>query len=122
MKIWPLFPELQTEDRLEYNFFPNNTGFVQFRVKAPNDAHIALSSAAAEVDPMYEIFIGGWGNSKSIIRKNRTKPDVHHLQDNSLDYRKIHPLRHLPSWVPASNGQVPPRSFAGGKTTASLYI
>ncbi|KAJ8959782.1 hypothetical protein NQ314_006212 [Rhamnusium bicolor] len=68
--------KLQTEDRLEYNFFPNATGFVQFRVKAPNDAHIALSTAAAEVDPMYEIYIGGWGNTKSIIRKNRTKPDV----------------------------------------------
>lgn len=68
--------DLHTEDRLEYNFFPNTSGFVQFRIKAPNDAHIALSTAAAEVNPMYEVFIGGWGNSKSIIRKNRTKPDV----------------------------------------------
>lgn len=68
--------QLETEDRLEYNFFPNSSGFVQFRIKAPNDAHLALSTAAAEVDPMYEIFIGGWGNTKSIIRKNRSKPDV----------------------------------------------
>ncbi|XP_060519826.1 uncharacterized protein LOC132698015 [Cylas formicarius] len=68
--------ELFTEDRLEYNFFPNDTGFVQFRVKAAHDAHIALCTQAAEIDPMYEIFIGGWGNTKSIIRKNRTKPDV----------------------------------------------
>ncbi|XP_066255951.1 uncharacterized protein [Euwallacea similis] len=68
--------ELFTEDKLEYCFFPNASGFVQFRVKAPHDAHIALSAQAAEVDPMYEIFIGGWGNTKSIIRKNRTKPDV----------------------------------------------
>lgn len=71
-----MLSELETEDKLEYNFFPNNTGYVQFRVRSPNDAHIALTTAAAEVDPMYEIFIGGWGNSKSIIRKNRTKPEV----------------------------------------------
>lgn len=71
-----MLSELETEDKLEYNFFPNNTGYVQFRVRAPNDGHIALTTAAAEVDPMYEIFIGGWGNSKSIIRKNRTKPEV----------------------------------------------
>ncbi|XP_050295291.1 uncharacterized protein LOC126735359 isoform X2 [Anthonomus grandis grandis] len=68
--------ELFTEDKLEYCFFPNSSGFVQFRVKAPHDAHVALSTQAAEVDPMYEIFLGGWGNTKSIIRKNRTKPDV----------------------------------------------
>lgn len=68
--------ELFTEDKLEYCFFPNSSGCVQFRVKAPHDAHIALCTQAAEVDPMYEIFIGGWGNAKSIIRKNRTKPDV----------------------------------------------
>ncbi|EFA00610.1 uncharacterized protein LOC663246 [Tribolium castaneum] len=68
--------ELQTEDRLEYTFFPNASGLLQFRVRAPNDAHIALSPSASEATPMYEVFIGGWGNSKSVIRKNRTKPDV----------------------------------------------
>ncbi|KAF2904886.1 hypothetical protein ILUMI_01288 [Ignelater luminosus] len=67
--------ELNTRDALEYTFYPNNTGYMRFKVRAANDAHVALASAAAECDPMYEIFIGGWGNSKSVIRKNRTKPD-----------------------------------------------
>ena len=67
--------ELNTPDRLEYTFFPNDCGYVRFKVRAPNDAHIALTTTAAEHDPMYEIFIGGWGNQRSVIRKNRTKPD-----------------------------------------------
>ncbi|XP_047000999.1 uncharacterized protein LOC124616700 isoform X2 [Schistocerca americana] len=67
--------ELQTPDKLEYNFYPVTSGSTQFKVKTPNDAHIALTTGPAESDPMYEIFIGGWGNTKSIIRKNRQKPD-----------------------------------------------
>lgn len=67
---------LTTEDKLEYNFYPCSSGQIQFRVRAPNDAHIALTTGPHESEPMYEIFIGGWGNSKSVIRKNRSKPDV----------------------------------------------
>ncbi|XP_015113518.1 uncharacterized protein LOC107038774 isoform X1 [Diachasma alloeum] len=67
---------LTTEDKLEYNFYPCSSGQIQFRVRAPNDAHIALTTGPHESEPMYEIFIGGWGNSKSVIRKNRVKPEV----------------------------------------------
>ncbi|XP_033188930.1 uncharacterized protein LOC117156210 isoform X3 [Bombus vancouverensis nearcticus] len=70
------FPALSTEDKLEYNFYPVASGQLQFRIKAPNDAHIALTTGPHEGEPMYEVFIGGWSNSKSVIRKNRTKPDV----------------------------------------------
>ncbi|KAI4481292.1 hypothetical protein M0804_009412 [Polistes exclamans] len=70
------FTALSTEDKLEYNFYPVTSGQVQFRVKAANDAHIALTTGPHEGEPMYEVFIGGWGNSKSVIRKNRTKPEV----------------------------------------------
>jgi hypothetical protein len=71
-----LFTEFETQDKLEYTFFPAGQSGVVFRVKAANDAHIALTSSEAESDPMLEVFIGGWSNSKSVIRKNRTKPDV----------------------------------------------
>lgn len=67
---------LSTEDKLEYKFYPVATGQVQFRVKAANDAHVALTTGPEEGEPMYEIFIGGWNNGKSVIRKNRTKPEA----------------------------------------------
>lgn len=47
-----------------------------FRVRCTNDAHLALTSGPQESDPMLEVFLGGWKNSKSVIRKNRTRPDV----------------------------------------------
>ncbi|XP_061512839.1 uncharacterized protein LOC1278977 isoform X1 [Anopheles gambiae] len=68
--------ELETEDKLEYRFVPTGNGVVNFKVRAPNDAHIALTTNPEESDPMLEVFIGGWKNTKSVIRKNRTKPDV----------------------------------------------
>ncbi|XP_041975354.1 uncharacterized protein LOC121730395 isoform X2 [Aricia agestis] len=67
--------DIATEDKLEYQFFPIPSGSVQFKVRAANDAHIALTMGPQASVPMYEIMIGGWGNTKSVIRKNRTKPD-----------------------------------------------
>jgi len=66
---------LDTPDKLEYHFYPIRSGIVNFKVRSPKDAHLALTTGPAENDPMVEVFIGGWENSKSIIRKNRTKPD-----------------------------------------------
>jgi len=58
-----------------YQFFPVTSGSLFFKVKAANDAHIALSPAPTEGTPLIEIMIGGWGNTKTAIRKDRTKPD-----------------------------------------------
>jgi len=46
---------LSTEDKLEYHFYPVSAGQIQFRVRAPNDAHIALTTGPNEGDPMYEV-------------------------------------------------------------------
>ncbi|CAH1961261.1 unnamed protein product [Acanthoscelides obtectus] len=104
--------ELDTEDKLEYSFFPNNTGFAQFRVRAPNDAHIALTPTAAEVEPMYEIFIGGWGNSRSVIRKNRTKPDVAETPTpgilNENEFRGFWVRWQGPTITVGREGEIPP--------------
>ncbi|XP_074115912.1 uncharacterized protein LOC141538384 isoform X1 [Cotesia typhae] len=67
---------LSTEDKLEYKFYPISSQQLQFRIKAPNDAHVALTAGPFEGEPMFEVFIGGWSNSKSVIRKNRSKPDI----------------------------------------------
>ncbi|OWR54240.1 C3 and PZP alpha-2-macroglobulin domain-containing protein 8 [Danaus plexippus plexippus] len=67
--------DVATEDNLQYHFFPIASGSVQFKIRSPNDAHIALTMGPQESDPMVEIFIGGWGNTKSVIRRNRTKPE-----------------------------------------------
>jgi hypothetical protein len=47
---------------------PGN-GVIIFKAKTSNDIHVAISDAAMTKDPMYEIVIGGWGNTKSAIRR-----------------------------------------------------
>ncbi|XP_052062057.1 uncharacterized protein LOC127702080 isoform X2 [Mytilus californianus] len=44
---------------------------IRFKVKAHNDAHVALMSSNNENDPLYEIVLGGWGNSQSVIRDRK---------------------------------------------------
>lgn len=165
---------------MEYNFLPNATGFCQFRVRANNDAHVALTTGACESEPMYEIFIGGWNNSKSVIRKNRQKPDVAEVSTpgilNGGEFRgfwirwnngtisigregegeaflswqdgEFVPISYIgvctgwgangswiieqpqgggcsgaACWVPAREGQVPPRAFPGGEDNGeAVYI
>ncbi|XP_050422529.1 uncharacterized protein LOC126834557 isoform X2 [Adelges cooleyi] len=67
--------EIATTDSQEYKFNPLNFNTLHFSVQASNDAHVALTSTNANKPPKYEIFIGGWGNSKSSIRKNNEEPD-----------------------------------------------
>lgn len=59
MKNYKFIPlsELHTEDRLVYQFYPVTSNVVSFRIKAPNDAHIALTSTPYESNPMYEVCI-----------------------------------------------------------------
>lgn len=69
-------PELQTADDLVYQFFETRRGVFNFKVRAPNDAHLALVAEKADQAPIIEVFIGGWKNTKSVIRKNKTQPEV----------------------------------------------
>jgi len=69
--------ELKTQDTLEYVYHPVPSRTLRFKVKAANDGHVILSEGAnpGDADPVLEIFIGGWSNQKSAIRRDRAKPD-----------------------------------------------
>lgn len=72
--------EITTVDNLQYTYRPVPVGALHIEVRAPSNAHIALTSANHETEPMYEILLGGWENTASVIRYNRQKPDkVHHF-------------------------------------------
>jgi hypothetical protein len=45
--------------------------YVTFRVRACNDAHLALMTYDRDNGPLYEIVIGGWGNGKCCMRKGK---------------------------------------------------
>lgn len=67
--------ELNTPDHLEYKFGPVAAGSLEFEYRGPHNCHVCLTTAPAEVDPMYEIILGGWENTQSVIRYCRQKPD-----------------------------------------------
>jgi hypothetical protein len=95
----PQIKSLSTPDKLEYKWFPACQNRFVFKISAAHDAHLAFTSHNYESDPMLEVFIGGWANTKSVIRKNRTKPDVVEKSTpgilSSYDYRGF--------WVQWSN-------------------
>jgi Farnesoic acid 0-methyl transferase. len=70
--------DIATADSLQYIYRPMSAGALHFEVRAPSNAHIALTSASHETEPMYEILLGGWENTASVIRYNRQKPDKVH--------------------------------------------
>lgn len=76
LKYYFCFVEVNTPDKLEYQFFPASGGVFTFKVRSAKDAHIALTPSPQGSAPIYEIFLGGWENSKSVIRKDGQKPDV----------------------------------------------
>lgn len=70
--------DIATADSLQYIYRPVPVGALHIEVRAPSNAHIALTSANHETEPMYEILLGGWENTASVIRYNRQKPDKVH--------------------------------------------
>lgn len=70
--------DIATADSLQYIYRPVASGSLHIEVRAPSNAHISLTSGNHETEPMYEIMLGGWENTASVIRYNRQKPDKVH--------------------------------------------
>lgn len=61
-----------------------------------------MSGEPNETQPLIEVFIGGWQNSKSIIRYNQTKPDVAEAQTAGiLDANELRGF-----WIRVTDGVV----------------
>ncbi|KAG7206415.1 hypothetical protein KM043_003771 [Ampulex compressa] len=67
---------INTTDSLDYCYFPITKTSVSMRIKAAHDARIALRTHLGEDSNVYEITIGGWGNTMSAIKRNNEEPDV----------------------------------------------
>lgn len=67
--------DIATADTLQYIYRPVPSGSLHIEVRAPSNAHISLTSGNQETEPMYEVLLGGWENTASVIRYNRQKPD-----------------------------------------------
>ncbi|XP_066300036.1 MAM and LDL-receptor class A domain-containing protein 1-like [Branchiostoma lanceolatum] len=70
-----------------------------FSAMGNNDIHIALSAQNQDLDDMYEIVIGGWGNTQSVIRRSKqgTNQDTAATPGilSATEYRKFW-ITHLP--------------------------
>jgi len=65
----------------DYQYLPevpvSKKSSVTFRVRAAADAHIALSNVYGDTERRtYEIVLGGWNNTKSVIRFGGQGPSV----------------------------------------------
>jgi len=62
--------------RPEWTLPSTGDATLHFRAKGRNDIHVALSPSRHVATPMYEIVIGGWGNSRSVIRRSAQEREI----------------------------------------------
>ena len=78
-----------------------SSGQMQFWVKTTNDAHISLTNER-DADDTIEIVIGGWGNTKSVIRSfHQQSPAETEVEEAGLDGNDFKPY-----WITWSNGDI----------------
>jgi hypothetical protein len=55
--------------RPNWNIAEKGVRTIKFDAQANNDIHVSFSNSLGTTVPMYEIVIGGWGNTKSVVRR-----------------------------------------------------
>ena len=97
---------MKTPDAYEYIFLEDqgmcvaNQGSVQFWVKATNDVHITLADVKENAETL-EIAIGGWGDSKSVLRFARGGENINEAEGSWLSAEEYRPF-----WVSWTGGKV----------------
>ena len=81
---------MSTRDELAYKFHNVRSGSILVEVRAKSNAHIALTSKKGDSSPMYEIMLGGWENTASVIRYDRKQPDkVENLRNSKSPFKLL---------------------------------
>nr|XP_034187899.1 C3 and PZP-like alpha-2-macroglobulin domain-containing protein 8 isoform X2 [Osmia lignaria] len=69
---------------MEYRYFPITKSRFNLSVQAAHDARISLRTHLGGDSNVYEIVIGGWGNTMSAIKRNNEEPDVAEAETRNI--------------------------------------
>ena len=97
-----------TEDNLQYdssyNIILDDSKSITFSVRASNDAHIGFMCNSC-ID-YYEIAIGGWSNTQSVIRRKPLGTEQGSTKNSSSISGILDGNEYRPFWAQALNGMV----------------
>eukprot|EP00058_Branchiostoma_floridae_P026175 XP_002611665.1 hypothetical protein BRAFLDRAFT_117103 [Branchiostoma floridae] len=86
-------PSTDTQYRYRWDLPRLTEDRFTFDVQANNDVHVGLSSQSQDLDDMYEIVIGGWSNTQSVIRRSKQGNNLVTVSTSGIisptEYRKF---------------------------------
>lgn len=78
------FLRIITPDSSEYRYFPITKSRLRLSVQTAHDARISLRTHLGGDSNVYEIIIGGWGNTMSVIRRNNEDHNVAEAETRNI--------------------------------------